>query len=32
MVLDGMTPSKKCGIKIKGENKWVTLIQNASRS
>ena len=28
--LDGMTPSKKYGIKIKGDDKWLTLIQNAS--
>ena len=27
--LNGMTPSEACGIKIEGENKWVTLIQNA---
>ena len=27
--LDGMTPSEKCGIEIKGENKWLTLIQNS---
>jgi hypothetical protein len=24
-----MTPAEKCGIKVEGENKWVTLIQNA---
>jgi len=29
MGLDGKTPADKCGIKIKGENKWITLIQNA---
>jgi putative transposase len=29
--LDGMTPAEACGIEIKGENKWITLIQNASR-
>ena len=28
--LDGKTPSEACGIKIEGNNKWVTLIQNAS--
>lgn len=28
--LDGKTPSEACGIKINGENKWITLIQNAS--
>ena len=31
MALDGKTPAEKCGIKIEGENKWLTLIQNASR-
>ena len=29
--LDGKTPAEACGIKIEGENKWKTLIQNASR-
>jgi putative transposase len=28
--LDGLTPAEACGIEIKGENKWITLIQNAS--
>ncbi len=28
--LDGKTPAEKCGITVKGENKWITLIQNAS--
>jgi putative transposase len=28
--LDGRTPADACGIKVEGENKWVTLIQNAS--
>lgn len=28
--LDGRTPSEACGIEIKGENKWRTLIENAS--
>jgi putative transposase len=27
-----MTPAEKCGVKIEGENKWVTLIQNATRT
>jgi hypothetical protein len=27
--LDGMTP-EACGIKLKGENKWISLTQNAS--
>ncbi len=28
--LDGKTPAEACGIKVEGENKWLTLIQNAS--
>ena len=28
--LEGKTPSEACGIKIEGDNKWITLIQNAS--
>jgi len=32
MSLEGKTPSEVCGIKIEGNNKWRTLIQNASRS
>jgi len=28
--LEGKTPADACGIEIKGENKWLTLIQNAS--
>ena len=28
--LDGKTPSEACGIIVEGENKWKTLIQNAS--
>ena len=30
--LDGKTPSEACGITIEGQNKWKTLIQNASKS
>jgi putative transposase len=30
--LNGKTPSEACGIKIEGENKWITIIQNASHS
>lgn len=30
--LDGKTPSEACGIKVEGKNKWITLIQNASRN
>lgn len=29
--LNGKTPSEACGIEIKGENKWMTLIQNATK-
>jgi transposase-like protein len=31
MALDGKTPTEACGIEIKGNNKWVTLIQNGSK-
>ena len=27
--LNGKTPAEACGIKVEGENKWLTLIQNA---
>jgi len=30
--LDGLTPSEACGIEIKGDNKWITLIQDASNN
>jgi len=29
--LDGKTPAEACGIEVQGENKWLALIQNASR-
>lgn len=29
--LEGKTPADACGIEVQGENKWMTLIQNASR-
>jgi hypothetical protein len=29
--LRGQTPAEKAGIKVEGENKWLTLIQNAKR-
>jgi transposase-like protein len=29
--LEGRTPSEACGIKVEGQNKWKTLIQNASK-
>lgn len=28
--LDGKTPAEACGIIVKGDNKWMTLIQNAA--
>ena len=31
MGLDGKTPADLAGIKVEGENKWLTLIQNASK-
>jgi len=31
MALNGKTPSEACGITIEGKNKWITLIQNASK-
>lgn len=31
MALEGKTPAEACGIEIKGENKWITVIQNASK-
>ena len=30
MALNGKTPAEVCGIEIKGKDKWLTLIQNAS--
>lgn len=32
MALNGQTPAEKSGIKIEGYNKWITLIQNASKT
>jgi transposase-like protein len=29
--LDGRTPSEVAGVRVEGENKWMTLIQNASK-
>ncbi|MGC2425840.1 MAG: hypothetical protein WA421_02290 [Nitrososphaeraceae archaeon] len=31
MGLNGMTPAEMCGIKIEGQNKWLTLIQNGEK-
>jgi len=28
--LEGKTPAEACGIKVEGENKWITIIQNTS--
>jgi len=30
-MLDGKTPAEACGIEIEGKDKWITLIQNASK-
>jgi putative transposase len=30
--LAGKTPAEKCGITIGGENKWITIIENAVNS
>jgi len=30
--LNGKTPAEAAGVQIKGENKWLTLIQNAAQS
>jgi hypothetical protein len=32
MGLNGRTPAEAAGIKIEGENRWITLIQNASKT
>lgn len=29
--LDGKTLAEACGIKVQGQDKWLTLIQNASK-
>jgi putative transposase len=29
--LNGRTPAEACGIKVEGQNKWITIIENASR-
>ena len=29
--LNGQTPAERAGIKFEGENKWLTIIQNASK-
>ena len=30
--LNGKTPAEACGITIEGQDKWKTLIENASKS
>ncbi len=30
--LKGKTPAEACGIKVEGKNKWLTLIQNSSKT
>jgi putative transposase len=30
--LDGKTPAEASGIKVEGQNKWITLIQNAVKN
>jgi len=32
MTLDGKTPAEAAGIEVQGENRWLTIIQNASKS
>jgi len=32
MALNNDTPADRVGIKINGNNKWITLIQNANKS
>jgi hypothetical protein len=32
MALDGKTPAEVAGIKVEGNNKWLTPIQNASQN
>jgi len=29
--LNGKTPAEKCGIKIEGNDRWMTIIQNAKK-
>jgi hypothetical protein len=31
MALGGQTPAEKAGIKVEGQDKWLTVIQNASK-
>ena len=31
IALDGKAHAQACGFEVNGENKWITLIQNASK-
>ncbi len=31
MALDEKTPAEMCGVEIQGDNKWITVIQDASK-
>jgi hypothetical protein len=31
MALEGDTPADRAGIEVQGDNKWITLIQNATK-
>lgn len=31
IALDDKTPAQACGIEVNGDNKWITLIQNANK-
>lgn len=30
--IGNVTPAEKCGVKINGEDKWATIIQNAKKN
>ena len=32
MVLDEQTPAERAGIKVEDDNKWLTIIQNATKN
>lgn len=32
MALDGKTPAEAAGISVQGQDKWLTIIQNAAKS
>ena len=31
MALDGHTPAERAGVEVRGKDKWLTIIQNASK-